>query len=133
MAWIIDSDYPRWDSLPTSLINIFSEPFPDGILTIDNDYPKYSRRTLINVLSNPYPTGIFSVINDYPKYLGLNLIDTGAFCWATNLKKVVIPESVKYIGVTAFRHTALTEVTIAADCVYYPTSFPDGCKINFYN
>lgn len=133
MAWVIDSGYPYQDTVSNSLIAVYSEPFPTGIFTINNDYPKYLGRALVDVVSEPYPTGIFFVDNDYPKYLGLNLIDTGAFCWAINLEKVVIPESVKYIGITAFRNTALTEVTIAPDCVYYPTSFPDGCKINFYN
>lgn len=50
----------------------------------------------------------------------------------TNLGKVVIPESCKYIGVTAFRHTKLKEVTMAKDCIYFDTSFPDGCEIKFY-
>lgn len=56
----------------------------------------------------------------------------GAFANAIMLKKVSIPESVKRIGQYAFRNTALTSVTIASDCEYYPTSFPDGCVINFY-
>lgn len=53
----------------------------------------------------------------------------GAFCNAYGLGKVFIPTSVKKIGPYAFRNTQLTSVTIASDCTYYPTSFPDGCII----
>lgn len=56
----------------------------------------------------------------------------GAFNYCYNLKEVVIPESVKYIGPYAFWRTALTEATIAPDCKYFEHSFPFGCKIKFY-
>lgn len=56
----------------------------------------------------------------------------GAFANATNLKRVEIPRSVKSIGAEAFRNTLLTSVTIASDCTYSSTSFPEGCVINFY-
>ena len=58
--------------------------------------------------------------------------DLGAFANAHNLRYVSIPKSCKKIGRYAFRHTHLTSVTIASDCVYYDTSFPDGCVVNFY-
>lgn len=56
----------------------------------------------------------------------------GAFANATQLKRISIPKSVKYIGTEAFRNTQLTSVTISSDCTYFPTSFPDGCVVNFY-
>lgn len=56
----------------------------------------------------------------------------GAFANATSLERVSIPKTVKYIGAEAFRNTLLTSVTIASDCTYFPTSFPDGCVVNFY-
>lgn len=56
----------------------------------------------------------------------------GAFANATNLSEVVIPKTCKKIGRYSFRNTKLTSVTIARDCEYYPTSFPDGCVVNFY-
>lgn len=56
----------------------------------------------------------------------------GAFCNCVSLLAVSIPRSVKKIGRFAFRNTSLTSVMIAQDCEYYPTSFPDGCTINFY-
>lgn len=57
----------------------------------------------------------------------------GAFAHATHLSSVIIPRSVKSIGEYSFRNTALTSVTIASDCSYYPTSFPDNCTINTYS
>lgn len=56
----------------------------------------------------------------------------GAFANATQLIRVSIPQSVKKIGAEAFRNTQLTSVTIARDCTYHSTSFPDGCIVNFY-
>ena len=59
-------------------------------------------------------------------------VDFGAFSNAHNLRHVSIPKSCKKIGRYAFRNTQLSSVTIARDCVYYNTSFPDGCVVNFY-
>lgn len=59
-------------------------------------------------------------------------VDFGAFANAHNLRQVSIPKSCKKIGRYAFRNTQLSSVTIARDCVYYSTSFPDGCVVNFY-
>lgn len=105
MAWAIKNSYPYQDTL--------SEP--------------------IEVLSEPYPYIAMTMAeNEYPRHNYLNTIDTGAFANATSLRYVRIPESVKKIGKTTFRNTTLTSVTIARDCEYYPTSFPDGCVVNFY-
>ena len=57
---------------------------------------------------------------------------SGAFANSINLKKIVIPQSVKFIGENAFRNTSLSSVKISSDCVYSQESFPDGCKIEFY-
>ena len=56
----------------------------------------------------------------------------GAFCNCVNLENVSIPESVKHIGPYAFYNTKLKKVKIASDCVYYDTSFPRDCEIEFY-
>lgn len=69
--------------------------------------------------------------NPTNKYLP-DPITLGAFANATNLAYVRIPPTVKKIGRYSFRNTKLTSVTIASDCEYYDTSFPDGCQIKFY-
>lgn len=56
----------------------------------------------------------------------------GAFRKAEKLERAYIPESVKRIGAEAFRYTALKTVRIAPDCEYSPTSFPEGCEVEFY-
>ena len=62
-----------------------------------------------------------------------HVVTPSAFRGYRNLTKVKIPESVKYIDYLAFYDTGLTEVTIAQDCVYQDSSFPDGCVINRYS
>ena len=56
----------------------------------------------------------------------------GAFANSINLKKIVIPKSVKFIGENAFRNTALSSVKISADCTYGSESFPENCNVEFY-
>lgn len=56
----------------------------------------------------------------------------GAFQDVATLEKVSIPQSVKKIGEFAFAGTALKKVRIAVDCEYFPTSFPEGCVVEFY-
>ena len=57
---------------------------------------------------------------------------SGAFANSINLKKIVIPQSVKFIGDSAFKNTALSSVKISADCTYGSESFPENCNVEFY-
>ena len=57
---------------------------------------------------------------------------SGAFANSINLKKIVIPQSVKFIGENAFRNTNLSSVNLASNCTYSLESFPDKCKVGFY-
>ena len=57
----------------------------------------------------------------------------GAFENAEKLRKIVIPESVKKIGARSFLGTDLKSIKIASDCEYSESSFPEGCKIEFYS
>lgn len=56
----------------------------------------------------------------------------GNCAYASNLKTVIIPTTCKKIGAGAFYKTNLTKVKIPKDCLYYPTSFPPECEIEFY-
>ena len=86
-------------------------------------------------IAEPYPQGIWRVTDTgiLTQELLTEKIDFGAFANAHNLRQVSIPKSCKKIGRYAFRNTRLSSVTIASDCVYYNTSFPDGCVVNFYS
>lgn len=64
------------------------------------------------------------------KFIETDLL--GTFANEKDLQGVSIPRSVKKIGRYSFANTQLKSVTIAKDCEYYDTSFPKGCKINFY-
>ena len=86
--------------------------------------------------SPPYPPSMWTLnendilVNSLlPEIL---IDDQGAFNKCHNLVEVTIPKTVKSIGKWSFHETALTQVTIASDCTYYDTSFPDGCVINYY-
>lgn len=90
-----------------------------------------------NALEPPYPS-YFWYIESVPKLSIKNgaykeATNLGAFMHCPNLTSVLIPRSVKFIGQTAFRGTQLTSVTIANDCTYFPTSFPEGCVVNYYS
>lgn len=62
-----------------------------------------------------------------------NMITVGAFKDVSTLRRVVIPNSCKRIGLVSFSGTNIREVVIASDCSYSQTSFPEGCTIDFYS
>lgn len=65
------------------------------------------------------------------KYMA-DTIYLGACANNIQLYSVTIPKSVKRIGRYAFYNTLINHVTIASDCTYYPTSFPEGTVIERY-
>jgi hypothetical protein len=101
----------------------------DGIPTNDRFIESVDK-----AITQPYPEGMWRATNTgvLTQELLTETIDFGAFANARNLRQVSIPKSCKKIGRYAFRNTQLSSVTIASDCVYYNTSFPDGCVVNFY-
>lgn len=101
----------------------------DGIPTNDRFIDPVDK-----AIAEPYPQGMWRVTGTgvLTQELLTEKIDFGAFANARNLRQVSIPKSCKKIGRYAFRNTQLSSVTIARDCVYYSTSFPDGCVVNFY-
>ena len=113
MSWIIGPDgYPTNDQFIDVPVSPMAQPYPKALWRID---------TQAN--------------NGYPYHLLLSGIvrkGPGAFRDAAKLTRVRIPESVKLIGEEAFRNTALRSVTIAPDCQYSETSFPEDCEVNFY-
>lgn len=98
----------------------------NGRLTHD-DLPE-----LLPLLSPPYPPGVWEVESGRLAHDGLpEASKMGAFADCKKLRNVTIPSTVTYIGPYAFYGTSLTEVTIPRGCVYFDTSFPSGCTVNF--
>lgn len=91
-------------------------------------------RELLPPMQKPYPLSLWRVENGVLTngLLAKFPADAGAFENASRLSRVAIPESVKVIGDTAFRGTALTVVRIAADCTSGEESFPENCRILRY-
>lgn len=88
-------------------------------------------------MNKPYPLAMWRIEDDVNKKfpfneLLLNVDLLGTFANVKDLQEISIPKSVKKIGKYSFTNTQLKSVMIAKDCEYYDTSFPKGCKINFY-
>lgn len=104
----------------------------DGLPTTDEFLPFPE-----NPLAGELPKMLWRIdpaVNDGLPYHELLPLEkpSGAFMNAANLEYVYIPRSCKKIGAFAFSNTKLRRVKIAADCEYYPTTFPKGCEIEFY-
>lgn len=138
IVWRMGTNCPTQDAFPV-IPDAITSPSPNSIFLIKDGvlYQKGFPELPDKTLKKPYPHSAWRIqrgYNDWYPFHELlpNVPLLGAFANAVNLKTVRIPETVKTIGRYAFRNTQLTSVTIARDCVYYPTSFPDGCIINFY-
>lgn len=108
VLWTLDeNDVLKNQYLPTSVD--WQPPYPPSVWTLNEN----------DILTNAL---LPEVLIDYQ----------GAFNKCAHLVEVTIPKTVKSIGEWSFRETLLTSVTIASDCAYYDTSFPENCVINFY-
>lgn len=113
MSWYMGPDgYPTNDKFPELPAAAMKKPYPKALWRIDPQ------------INGGYPF--------HELMPGLVRKGPGAFYNAVKLTRVRIPESVKLIGEKAFAHSALRSVTIAPDCTYSETSFPEGCEVNFY-
>lgn len=134
IVWRMGTNCPTQDAFPVIPDAIVS-PSPNSIFLIKDGvlYQKGFPELPDKAIKKPYPHALWviegeSLTSDTIKDVAI----FGAFANAQNLKAVRVPESVKKIGRYSFRNTQLTSVTIASDCTYFPTSFPDGCVVNFY-
>ena len=138
VLWTLGDGRLTHEGLPEPLTGSYiQQPYPpfwwyvQGTRLITEDLP--NRIDLY--MSYPYPPFwwyLDTTINKL-KNSGLPSVSKmGAFCNCANLQTATIPKNVKYIGDFAFNDTGLTEVTIASDCTYKDTSFPDNCTINTY-
>lgn len=143
MSWVVGSDgYPTNSLFPEMPEKTMNPPYPaaywrkgaDGYPTTEV-FPELPEETM----NKPYPRAYWRIdplVNDgYPYHeLMPDLVrkGPGAFRNAAHLTRVRIPETVMFIGKEAFRYTALRSVTIAPDCTYSETSFPEGCEVSYY-
>lgn len=136
-VWYLENGELTHDDLAEMVNYSFSPPIPatwwsveNGVLTTAVLPPADTHE----YIEYPFPMMIW-YINERNLFTHAGLPEmpnTGAFMGCVNLRVVNIPESVKYIGPYAFADTGLTNVTIANDCQYFPTSFPPNCVVNFY-
>lgn len=136
---IIKNGYPAPINAPDLPEKAATEPFPVSMLTVKDGYPTPNLAPDLpeKAATEPFTLSLWRVDKNknggYP-FTGLMILTEpkGAFRKAEKLERVYIPESVKRIGAEAFRYTALKTVRIAPDCEYSPTSFPEGCEVEFY-
>jgi hypothetical protein len=135
-TWQVINNKLTHDDLPEPLTgNYIQPPYPpfwwyaNDVRLTHGGLPE----PISAIMSEPYPPFWWYVENGRLKTPALPApAHTGAFYGCSQLATAHIPKSVKRIGEYAFADTALTKVKIASDCTYYPTSFPDGCEIEFY-
>lgn len=118
--------------------NAQDSPYPINMFsTYNNDYPSYNRAFPTNTQDRPYPISLYSIYdvinNEYPCFGRKFGEPFGCFQNAINLSKIKIPRSVKEVCDYAYYNTNIIEATIARDCIIFPNSFPEGCKIKYYD
>lgn len=112
----------------------FAWAFPSSILINEGlPYIEASGIATSPDMSNVKFTWQQSKTNNFGLPYQSYMENIGAFVNCEDLVTVTIPPDVKYIDYYSFWNTGLSSVTIASDCVYYDTSFPTGCIINFYS
>ena len=134
-VWHVNDGRLTHDNLPEPLTSLMSEPYPPFWWYISNGKLKHDGlpEPLTSFMDEPYPPFWWYISNGKLTHNGLPApLARGSFANCVNFDTAHIPESVKSIGEYSFRNTALTSVTIASDCVYSSTSFPDGCEIHTY-
>lgn len=127
-----------WSLLGVGDDVVIQAPYSTSRLTVNiGAYNRTGHNITENVTFNNvtiYEHSSWKIEND--KLVNTDLpevIPIGSFCNCVNLENVTIPESVNYIGPYAFYNTKLKKVKIASNCVYYDTSFPRDCEIEFYD
>lgn len=138
--WYMNSrDVITADIIPVAID--WQQPYPVGKWYMDDE----NQLTASGIpaplsWSKPYPATMW-YFDDELDHLFNSMIPleitippgvVGAFQNCRNLHFVKIPRSVTKIGQSSFEGTALTKVCISRNCVYSPSSFPDGCEVIYY-
>jgi hypothetical protein len=139
-----NTGYPSFDNLPSvEDIPFQVAPYPRMIPQLVSDkntgYPSFSGLLSIENIPTqvaPFPkmittAGDINYDQGYPT-LRRDEPNFGAFSNIPTLEKITIPQTVKYIADYVFYNTALLEVKIARDCVFFEHTFPSDCVISYY-
>ena len=127
MAWIIDNDVLCTPEQPEA-ISFPSYPLAPALWRMTENGPATGFQKNPPVQNKSWvigENGLQTKSMPDPIYLG-------AFANQPTLINVSIPSTVKSIGRYAFYNTGINHVTIASDCHYYATSFPEGTIVEFY-
>lgn len=108
---------------------IYIPPYPP-VWVMSTEGPKIGTEPSGPMFIKPYPP--LWIMGENGPMIGIEPFHVGAFNGCYLCEEVVIPESVKFIGPYAFAGSGVKTVTIAEDCKYFPTSFPEGCHIKRY-
>ena len=127
---VLQTENGAYPALPTWNIMPLDSPQPlDTVLTTDNAYPAFWYWAVYDIPVEPTPYCIFDTEEDYPQMPTWNRILIGAFANSEKLIATFVPNSTKSIGYNAYTTSKITNVTLANDCTYHRTSFPDDCVV----
>lgn len=147
--WRLDSDdiltlnNEDWSPFPEPL-DYLTPPYPATIWYVDTDYDLKNAllpEPTLKAFMYPYPASLWYLEDEDLILLNIFLPDEilippepegGAFYNAESLEYVKIPRTVTSIGPDSFNGTKLKKVCISRNCKYYPSSFPSGCEVTFY-
>lgn len=121
-VWITPLPFIAWNIDP--LVND-GYPYKGVFLdmpesAIEGEGPKALWRIDLDVSDHPY----MELPPDIPAF--------GAFANTNNLAYVKIPVTVQKLGDQVFTNTKLRDVKISPDCTFSDTTFPPGCRVNYY-
>ena len=134
--YMTDSDLITADMIPESLG--WEQPYPVGVWYM-NEYLELKAGGIPDRLrwEKPYPYSVWYYAYDMDHVFDSAIpelleITYGAFTGCANLEKIKFARSLLSIGKYSCTETALTSVTIPANCTYYETTFPPGCEVHTF-
>ena len=138
--WVQDDDYfhgyvtPRLSQQiePPSTSKIYCNFHITSGVFSGYPYPDGGNVYAFDVNKAYHPFEMNNVFYGYPAAWGITFEPLGAFMNCTNLTSIEVPESVYELGPHTFFQSGLESVTIPIDCIFYETTFPDGCTISYY-
>ena len=134
-TWSIIDDEFTLENMPELLTQVGTAPYPPWWWVItDGEYDNsIAGQVSRQIGTAPYPPWWWYKTDNDEYFSGfmIEFKHYGALNY-TPVETATIPKSLKNIDAFTFENTQITEVTIASDCTYTNTSFPEGIQINTY-